>query len=96
MSKSRREEAVYHSLFHCHYDHILGIPQFLSAKPIIVASSFDESFILEDLPTHSLCKYVGVQTPEYAVSHWAKHLEYFSYSDTAFRIQFLHIPGHNP
>jgi len=81
---------------HCHYDHILGIPRFLSAKPIIVASGSGKSFILDDLPTNSLCKYMNVPTPEYSVSHWAGHLEYFSLSTTAFRIQFLHIPGHTP
>lgn len=81
---------------HCHYDHILGIPQFLSAKPIIVASDFDKSFILKDLPVHSLCKYINVPTPQYTISHWASHMEYFSLPGTAFRVQFLHIPGHTP
>jgi glyoxylase-like metal-dependent hydrolase (beta-lactamase superfamily II) len=81
---------------HCHYDHILGIPQFLSANPIIVASNFDKSFILEELPTHSLCKYINVPTPQYDISHWARHMEYFTLSGTPFRIQFLHIPGHTP
>jgi glyoxylase-like metal-dependent hydrolase (beta-lactamase superfamily II) len=81
---------------HCHYDHILGIPQFLSANPIIVASNFDTSFLLEDLPIHSLCKYIDVPTPQYTISHWASHLEYFSHSGTAFRVEFLHIPGHTP
>ncbi|KAG0651700.1 hypothetical protein D0Z07_2088 [Hyphodiscus hymeniophilus] len=81
---------------HCHYDHILGIPQFHSADPIIVASGFDKSFILEDLPTHSLCKYINVPTPQYSISHWATNMEYFQHSGVAFRIQFLHIPGHTP
>lgn len=81
---------------HCHYDHILGIPQFLEADPVIVASGFDKSFILDDLPVHSLCKYKNVPTPQYNISHWASHAEYFSLSGTAFRIQFLQIPGHTP
>jgi len=81
---------------HCHYDHILGIPQFLSANPTIVASNFDKSFILEDLPVHSLCKYINVPTPQYNISHWASHMEYFSVSGTPLRVQFLHIPGHTP
>lgn len=82
---------------HCHYDHILGIPKFLDTDPIIVASGLDKSFILEDFPTHSLCKYVGVLTPQYNVSHWARNLEYFSLTgNITFRIQFLHIPGHTP
>jgi glyoxylase-like metal-dependent hydrolase (beta-lactamase superfamily II) len=81
---------------HCHYDHILGIPQFLSAKPFIVASSFEQDFILKHLPTHSLCKYANAPTPEYTVSHWAQHISFFSISGVPFRIQFLHIPGHTP
>jgi glyoxylase-like metal-dependent hydrolase (beta-lactamase superfamily II) len=82
---------------HCHYDHILGIPQFLSANPTIIASSFDKSFILDDLPTSSLCKYMDIATPKYTISHWANHMQYFSLSPkTHFRIQFLHIPGHTP
>ena len=81
---------------HCHYDHILGIPHFLSAKPIIVASNFDKSFILKDLPTHSLCKFIDVQTPQYDIGHWASNLEYLSLAGYPFRVQFLHIPGHTP
>lgn len=81
---------------HCHYDHILGIPQFISANPIIVASNFDKSFILEDLPVHSLCKYIDVPTPKYNISHWASHLQYLSLAGTPLRVQFLQIPGHTP
>ncbi|KAH7391375.1 beta-lactamase-like protein [Cadophora sp. MPI-SDFR-AT-0126] len=81
---------------HCHYDHILGITQFLEAAPTIIASGFDKSFILNGLPKHSLCKYVNVPTPEYKVSRWAGHMEYLSIDDHPFRIQFLHIPGHTP
>lgn len=83
---------------HCHSDHILGIPQFLSAKPLIIASSFQPSFILDDLPTHSLCKYLGVPTPKYTVTNWARNLSHLEVPDevVAPRIQFLHIPGHTP
>jgi glyoxylase-like metal-dependent hydrolase (beta-lactamase superfamily II) len=81
---------------HCHYDHILAIPQFRSANPIIIASDFDKSFLLEDLDVHSLCKYVGVPTPEYEIRHWARHMDFLSLSGVPFRIQFFHIPGHTP
>lgn len=81
---------------HCHYDHILGIPQFLDANPTIVASDFEKSFLLKDLPANSLCKYVNVPTPQYEVSHWARHMEYFSFGGHASRLQFLHVPGHTP
>ncbi|KAL5314801.1 hypothetical protein ACEPPN_017448 [Leptodophora sp. 'Broadleaf-Isolate-01'] len=81
---------------HCHYDHILGIPQFLETEPTIIASDFEKSFILQELPKHSLCKYVNVSTPQYEISQWAGHMEYLSLGGHAFRIQFLHIPGHTP
>lgn len=81
---------------HCHYDHILGIPQFESAKPISVASGFDRSFLLEGLPEHSLCKYIHVPTPSYTISKWADHTEYFSVDGKPMRIQFLQTPGHTP
>lgn len=92
---------------HCHYDHILGLPPFLSsssseteqeAEPIIIASSRSKSFITSDLPTNSLCKYIPVPTPQYNISYWAAHLSYFSLPGTPypFRIQFLHVPGHTP
>ena len=90
----RREYIIICS--HCHYDHILGIPQFLSAKPTIVASDFNRPFLLKDLPVHSLCKYIDVPTPKYTISHWARHMDFLSLSGTPFRIQFLHIPGHTP
>jgi len=81
---------------HCHYDHILGIPQFLSANPIIIASDLDKPFLLKNLDVHSLCKYVNVPTPKYDIAHWASHMEYFSLAGIPFRIQFFHIPGHTP
>lgn len=81
---------------HCHYDHILGIPQFLSSDPHIIASDFDRSFILEDLPSHSQCKWRDAPTPQYKISHWARHMEPYSFKNTPLRIQFLHIPGHVP
>jgi glyoxylase-like metal-dependent hydrolase (beta-lactamase superfamily II) len=81
---------------HCHYDHILGIPQFLPKNPTIIASDFDKSFLLEDFPTHSLCKFNDVQTPQYTISKWARHMEFLSLADLPLRVQFLHIPGHTP
>jgi glyoxylase-like metal-dependent hydrolase (beta-lactamase superfamily II) len=81
---------------HCHYDHILGITQFLSTKPTIIASEFDRDFLLKDLPVHSLCKYVNTPTPQYNISHWAKHLGFFTLGGIPFRIQFIQTPGHTP
>jgi glyoxylase-like metal-dependent hydrolase (beta-lactamase superfamily II) len=100
---------------HCHYDHILGIPSFISSsspaatpRTTILASAHSKSFIQDDLPAHSLCKYMHIPTPSYPISHWATHLEYLSYtppsplppqdpeSPLPLRIQLLHIPGHTP
>lgn len=93
-SLNPRGEKPYIIIFtHCHYDHILGLSDFLSSKPTIVASENGKSFILTDLPTNSLCKYMDVSTPTYEVSHWAHQLEYFSMHNTHFRIQFIQIPG---
>ena len=80
----------------CHYDHILGITQFLSTRPIIIASEFDRDFLLKDLPEHSLCKYIDTPTPQYKISHWAKHLGFLTITDVPFRVQFFHVPGHTP
>jgi glyoxylase-like metal-dependent hydrolase (beta-lactamase superfamily II) len=81
---------------HCHYDHILGLPSFASANPTVIASGFDRDFLLNDLPTHSLCRFVNVATPKYHISHWAAHMEYFAVEGVPLRIQFLHVPGHTP
>lgn len=81
---------------HCHYDHILGLNHFQTASTRILASSFDKSFIEEDLPVHSLCKFIDVPTPEYAVSYWADDLEELSFDKRPLGLQILHTPGHTP
>ena len=79
-------------LTHCHYDHILGIPEFVDSKPTIVASKLGQSFIESDLPSHSLCRYREVPTPVYEVSLWAANLEWIVQG----RIQIVQTPGHTP
>lgn len=81
---------------HCHYDHILGLKHFQTASTRILASSFDRSFIEENLPTHSLCKFLGVPTPNYTVTYWADNLEKLSINGKPLRLQILHTPGHTP
>ena len=81
---------------HCHYDHILGLKHFQTNSTRILASSFDRSFIEEDLPVHSLCKFLDVPTPEYTVSCWADHLENLSFDGQSLHLQILHTPGHTP
>ena len=79
---------------HCHYDHILGISQFQDARGSdnlsILASEHGRSFIQSDLPSHSLCKLLGIPTPEYSVSHWARDLESVRHGE----ITILQTPGH--
>ena len=83
---------------HCHFDHILGIPDFIAPEcdTTILASSYNPSFITEDLPTHSLCRFVGVATPSYKVFYWAGHLEQVTHNSVPLNIQILHTPGHTP
>ncbi|KAJ9621957.1 hypothetical protein H2203_006838 [Taxawa tesnikishii (nom. ined.)] len=44
---------------------------------MIIASAAGKDFIQKDLPTHSLCRYVGMKTPTYSVSHWAEDVQHF-------------------
>ncbi|KAL9075514.1 MAG: hypothetical protein Q9161_001586 [Pseudevernia consocians] len=81
---------------HCHYDHILGLEHFQTASTTILASSFDRSFIEEDLPVHSLCKFIDVPTPKYTVSCWADHLKKLLFNEESLGLQILHTPGHTP
>lgn len=83
---------------HCHNDHILGIPDFTTpmCDTTILASSYDPSFITDDLPTHSGCQDLGIPTPEYEVSYWARHLETITHNSLSLNIQILHTPGHTP
>jgi glyoxylase-like metal-dependent hydrolase (beta-lactamase superfamily II) len=83
---------------HCHNDHILGIPDFAAptCDTTILASSYDTSFITDDLPTHSGCRDLDIPTPTYEVSYWARHLEMITYNSVPLNIQILHTPGHTP
>ena len=81
---------------HCHFDHILGLKHFPIDSTYIIASSFDMSFIKENLPVHSLCKYIDVPTPKYTVSRWADDFEKLSFDDRPLRLQIIHTPGHTP
>lgn len=83
---------------HCHNDHILGIPDFTtpSCETTILASSYDPSFITDHLEAHSGCRDLGIPTPEYTVSYWARHLEKITYKSRPLNIQILHTPGHTP
>ncbi|KAI4155327.1 MAG: hypothetical protein LQ340_001065 [Diploschistes diacapsis] len=79
-------------LTHCHYDHILGVPEFLDSKPITIASAHGKEFVDSDLPSHSLCKFLDIETPNYTVSDWAADSEWVVQG----RILILQTPGHTP
>jgi glyoxylase-like metal-dependent hydrolase (beta-lactamase superfamily II) len=83
---------------HCHNDHILGIPDFTTpmCDTKILASSYDPSFVTNDLPTHSGCLDLNIPTPTYEVSYWARHLETITHNSISLNIQILHTPGHTP
>jgi glyoxylase-like metal-dependent hydrolase (beta-lactamase superfamily II) len=95
---------------HCHYDHILAIPQFVSESSkstapqnaTVVASSHCPSFLSpKNLPRHSLCSYLGFATPRYDIGVWAGDRETLAVQGKVVghpgsHIITLHIPGHTP
>lgn len=85
---------------HCHYDHIGGIEQFTDeASTSIVASLDGKDFVENDLPTHSLCRFLDIPTPKYTISHWAEdggRLQHPAHSDEPLGLQILSTPGHTP
>ena len=81
---------------HCHYDHVLGIPDFDDTSSVIIASKHGKRFIEEDFAEHSLCNYVGVHAPKYKVNHWATDMEELTFKNKSIHLQILHTPGHTP
>ncbi|KAH7131130.1 beta-lactamase-like protein [Dactylonectria macrodidyma] len=85
---------------HCHFDHIGGVPQFAADhKTAVWASGYDREFIEGPgrLPTTSLCRYVGMQTPQYKVTHWAS--DGHNVTDSAgedLGLVIYQTPGHTP
>lgn len=84
---------------HCHFDHIGGIAQFGDApKSTIWASGFDRDFIEGEgrLPTSSLCRFVGIDAPRYAVTHWAADGARLAYAGHDLGLVAYQTPGHTP
>ncbi|KAL2288448.1 hypothetical protein FJTKL_03829 [Diaporthe vaccinii] len=82
---------------HCHYDHIGGIAQFTDVpKSAIWASGYDKGFIEDDLPTSSLCRFVGMETPKYTVTKWAANAEPVLFGDNDLGLTVYQTPGHTP
>ncbi|KAI9877340.1 MAG: hypothetical protein M1830_000568 [Pleopsidium flavum] len=85
---------------HCHYDHIGGIGQFTDeSSTSILACVQGKSFVENDLPTHSLCRFLDLSTPRYTVTHWAhdqEALHHPSYPKVPLGLLVLSTPGHSP
>ncbi|KAF8807028.1 Metallo-hydrolase/oxidoreductase [Phlegmacium glaucopus] len=85
------------ALTHCHYDHILGVEDFLNS--VILASEHDPNFLERDaLPEHSLCSALGIKTPQYTPT-LVPHLYSITSSGPEaipLGVTILHTPGHTP
>ncbi|KAJ7127044.1 beta-lactamase-like protein [Mycena epipterygia] len=80
---------------HCHYDHILGMEQFHDSR--ILVSSHCPSFISHsNLPTHSLCEYLGIKTPAYTPILVPHRYAIHSRTRDPLGVSILHTPGHTP
>ncbi|KAH6869491.1 beta-lactamase-like protein [Thelonectria olida] len=84
---------------HCHFDHIGGIEQFTDAESTVWASAYDKDFIEGPgrLPQSSLCRFAGMETPEYQVTNWAgdgQHLVDSRGDDLGLTL--YQTPGHTP
>ncbi|RSL89006.1 hypothetical protein CEP52_015048 [Fusarium oligoseptatum] len=84
---------------HCHYDHIGGIEEFTDKESAIWASSFDKDFIEGPgrLPESSLCRLVGMETPNYQVTGWANDgQQLVTNQGEDLGLTLYHTPGHTP
>ncbi|KAK7033066.1 beta-lactamase-like protein [Favolaschia claudopus] len=80
---------------HCHYDHILGMEQF-NDSPILM-SSHSPSFVSPtNLPTHSLCKNMGIPTPKFKPLLVPHQYDIRSETGIPLGVFILHTPGHTP
>ncbi|KAL2203586.1 Metallo-hydrolase/oxidoreductase [Sarocladium strictum] len=89
---------------HCHYDHIAGIPEFMSAPAIAVwASQLGRSYMTDSAKfvSASLCCYVGMPLPEFTVTNWANDSVHVTASGESGESEDLGLviyqtPGHMP
>lgn len=65
-------------------------------KSSIWASDYDKGFIEDDLPTSSLCRFVGMETPEYKVTNWAADAQPVFFAGEDLGLTIYHTPGHTP
>lgn len=74
-----------------------GIAQFTDApQSSIWASNYDKAFIEDDLPTSSLCRFVGMETPQYTVTDWAADAQSIVAAGKDLGLTIYHTPGHTP
>lgn len=76
-----------------------GIEEFTDSESAIWASSFDKDFIqgADRLPESSLCRFVGMETPNYQVTGWANDGQSLVDSQGEdLGLKFYHAPGHTP
>ncbi|KAI3398909.1 hypothetical protein diail_8232 [Diaporthe ilicicola] len=82
---------------HCHYDHIGAVAQFTDTpRSSIWASAYDKGFIEDDLPTSSLCRFVGMETPNYTVTNWAANAQRVAFGSKDLGLTIYQTPGHTP
>ncbi|KAH9945245.1 Metallo-hydrolase/oxidoreductase [Epithele typhae] len=83
-------------LSHCHYDHILGVDQFAHDSPVLV-SAHDPTFLSPaNLPTHSLCDSLGLESPSFTPSLTPDRAQLVSKDGVSLGLTLLHTPGHTP
>jgi glyoxylase-like metal-dependent hydrolase (beta-lactamase superfamily II) len=75
-----------------------AIAQFTDAKSTIWASAYDKSFLEgpDQLPTSSLCRFIGIETPTYRITNWADDNQAVTHQGIDLGLQILHTPGHTP
>ncbi|KAH7367678.1 beta-lactamase-like protein [Plectosphaerella cucumerina] len=85
---------------HCHYDHIGGISEFADdSQTTIWASALGRSIIENPtrLSSASLCRFVGIATPKYAVTNWAEDRDCLSnVGSPGSGLVVYQTPGHTP
>jgi glyoxylase-like metal-dependent hydrolase (beta-lactamase superfamily II) len=80
-------------LTHGHFDHIMGIEDFIDQIPTTVYAHEDEEEFLKD-PTLNFSTSLGKK--EYSVNEVSFLRESQDFTLAGFRIRILHIPGHTP
>lgn len=76
-----------------------GIEEFTDSESAIWASSFDKDFIQgpDRLPESSLCRFVGMETPNYQVTGWANDGQrLLNNRGEDLGLTFYLTPGHTP